>query len=214
MNTEQTQKHILPIEGENPETGWCLEFTTNLPLNTPDGILIQQARITRGDGKFYDAAYLPANGEHNPTNYGAPGIIEKGKDGIVGNVLTMISKDSKQHILIATTKNVRMGNRGQEPMLETKRASVDNIATFSQIANLNHVIGQIYSNNARITGNQEAGAPINVGVALFSEPAPELDWMSLEQFALECQEGQSLAATFKAIAYLGLLKDLRLPETQ
>ncbi len=185
---------VVKIEGENPETGRQLGFTTNNPLTLSDGTLAFSARIARADGKYHTGEYLPANSDYNPAGYGQLGIVEHGKEGIVGSIVTILSRNQEGQIMVAFVESTgRLGNRGVAPMLESKRGSVDNIEALQSIAEYTiPIIDQIYSNNARITGDQPNGAPINVGTLFLQEPSADFQWKTVPEFVKECQEAMSL----------------------
>lgn len=211
MSAEQPYKTVIKIEGEDPNTGWQLEFTTNNPLTLPDGTLAFSARIARADGKYHTGEYLPAKSELNPAGYGQLGIVEHGKEGIVGSIVTVLSRDQEGQVMIAFVESAgRLGNRGVAPMLESKRGSVDNIQALQSIAEHTiPIIDQIYSNNARITGDQPSGAPINVGTLFLNEPSTDFQWKTVPEFVKECQEAMSLAALTKSLCAIGLLDNLK-----
>ncbi len=211
MTDIERHQTVIKIEGENPETGWQLEFTTNNPLALPDGTLAFSARIARADGKYHTGEYLPAKSELNPAGYGQLGIVEHGKEGIVGSIVTVLSRDQKGQVLVAFVESPgRLGNRGVTPMLESKRSSVDNIQALQSIAEYTiPIIDQIYSNNARITGDQPSGAPINVGTLFLNEPSADFQWKTVPEFVKECQEAMSLAALCKSLCALSLLDNLK-----
>lgn len=167
----------------------------------------------REDGKYYSGEYLPANSDLNPANYGQLGIVEHGKDGTVGSILTILAHGEKDQVMIAFVESPgRLGNKGVAPMLESKRASVDNVKVLETITkSAAPVIDLIYSNNARITGDQPKGAPINAGTLVLNELSPDFNWKPIADFARECQESMSLASAFKSLAYLGVLNNLTLP---
>lgn len=210
MEIEKFQT-VIKIEGENPETGWQLEFTTNNPLALPDGTLAFSARIARADGKYHTGEYLPAKSELNPAGYGQLGVVEHGKDGVVGSIVTVLSRDQEGQVMIAFVESAgRLGNRGISPMLESKRGSIDNTQALESMAGYTiPIIDTIYSNNARITGDQPEGAPINVGTLFLREPSADFQWKTIPEFVKECQEAMSLAALTKSLCAIGLLDDLK-----
>lgn len=201
----------LKIEGESPETGWQLEFTTNNPLTLSDGTLAFSARIARADGKYHTGEYLPAKSDFNPAGYGQLGIVEHGKEGIVGSIVTVLSRNQEGQVVVAFVESAgRLGNRGVVPMLESRRGSVDNIVALQSIGEYTiPIIDQIYSNSARITGDQPSGAPINVGTLFLQSPSADFQWKTVPEFVKECQEAMSLAALCKSLCLLGLLDDLK-----
>ncbi len=205
------EKLILKIEGE-PEGAWQLEIAGVAGLNVTKGEIptITSATIKRGDGKFHECAYLPPKSEHNPANYGQAGVIEHGKDGEVGRVVPMLAKDEYGKVWVSYVEGVRMGNNGVKPMLESQRASIDNIkGTYAElVTDAESNIGRVYSNNARITGDQADGAPIGVGVILLKEKANDFKWKGLKEAVEEIEESMSLASILKALGYLGMLDGL------
>lgn len=208
--SKESYQTILKIEGENPDTGWQLEFSTNQPLELPGGTKAFSARIARADGKYHTGEYLPANSDYNPAGYGQLGIVERGKQGIVGSIVTILSRNQDGQVMIAFTESHgRLGNRGVKPMLESKRGSADNSAAIQSIGEYTiPIIDHIYSNNARITGDQPDGAPINVGTLFLREPSADFEWKSVPEFVSECQEAMSLASLVKSLGQLGLLNQL------
>ena len=207
--------NLLKMEGEKQE-GWELRFTTNVPLSLPEGTVAINAMIGRGDGKYYDLTFLRADNSLNQMGYGAGAVIERAQGAeVVGVAITVLSQNQSGEVLISTVTvpgRKRLG-RGIDTYLEGHRASADNLKALPSIGEPK--MGKPgFSNDARITGDAPTGAPIDLGVAIMTEPAESLNWMTLEEFALEGDDLITLGSAFRAIGLLGMLKEARLPKLE